>query len=136
MWCQMWPKWRSTEKTSNPIGKRTPQHVTWNQNRYWLEYNTMDSYEFVFSYFKYHFQSSFQCLFVHQSEDHVLLYKLRHCEATTGPVSVSLTMHVYKNMTLYVWINNTTCIGLDFITRNLFYSSGELLKMFNSTKIP
>ena len=56
-------------------------------------------------------------LFVHQSEDHVLLYKLNHSDDTSRSVSVSLTIRIYKNMTLSVWINNTKLLQstLDWI---------------------
>ena len=73
-------------------------------------------------------QSSFPSLFVHQSENHVLLYKLNHSDDTSRSVSVSLTIRIYKNMSLSVWINNTKLLqkALDWIyhTQNLLYSSG------------
>ena len=50
-------------------------------------------------------------------EDHVLLYKLNHSDDTSRSVSVSLTIRIYKNMTLSVWINNTKLLQstLDWI---------------------
>ena len=73
----------------------------------WLKCDKIDSYERVSSDVKVHIQSSFPSVFVHQSEDHVLLYKLNHSDDTYRSVSVSLTIRIYKNMTLSVWINNT-----------------------------
>ena len=77
----------------------------------------IDSYEQFSSDVKVHLQSSFPSVFVHQSEDHVLLYKLNHSDDTSRSVSVSLTIRIYKNMTLSVWINNTKLLQstLDWI---------------------
>ena len=77
----------------------------------------IDSYGRVSSDVKVYIQSSFTSVFVHQSEDHVFLYKLNHSDDTSRSVSVSLTIHIYKNMTLSVWINNTKLLQstLDWI---------------------
>ena len=66
----------------------------------WLKCDKINSYERFSSDVKVHIQSSFPSVFVHQSEDHVLLYKLNHSDDTSRSVSVSLTIRIYKNMTL------------------------------------
>jgi len=55
----------------------------------------------------------------------VLLYKLKHSEDSSRSVSVSLTIRVYKNMTISVWINNTKLLqnSLDWI---LSHTKSEL----------
>ena len=68
----------------------------------WLKCDKIDSYERFSSDVKVHIQSSFPSVFVHQSEDHVLLYKLNHSDDTSRSVSVSLTIRIYKNMTFSV----------------------------------
>ena len=73
----------------------------------WLKCDKIDSYERFSSDVKVHIQSSFPSVFVHQSEDHVLLYKLNHSDDASRFVSVSLTIRIYKNMTRSMWINNT-----------------------------
>ena len=92
----------------------------------WLKCDKIDSYERFSSDVKVHIQSSFPSVFIHQSEDHVLLYKLNHSDDTSRSVYVSLTIRIYKNMTLSVWINNTKLlhwIGF-YHTPNLLYGSG------------
>ena len=73
----------------------------------WLKCDKIDSYERFSSDVKVYIQPSFPSVFVHQSEDHVLLYKLNHSDDTSRSVSVSLAIRIYKNMTFSVWINNT-----------------------------
>ena len=92
----------------NPPSKR---HINREQRREaeqyeWLKCDKIDSNEQFSSDVNEHIQSSFPSLFVHQSENHVLLYKLNHSDDTSRSVSVSLTIHIYKNMTLSVGINN------------------------------
>ena len=103
----------------NPPSKR---HINVKQRKEaeqqeWLKCDKIDSYERFSSDVKVHIQSSFPSVFVHQSEDHVLLYKLNHSDDTSRSVSVSLTIRIYKNMTLSVWINNTKLLQstLDWI---------------------
>ena len=90
----------------NPPSKR---HINVEQRKEaeqqeWLKCDKIDSYEQFSSDVKEHLQSSFPFLFVHQSENHVLLYKLNHSDDTSRSVSVSLTIRIYKNMSLSVWI--------------------------------
>lgn len=92
-----------------------------------MDCDKIDSYEQFSRDVKGHLQSSFPSIFVHLSKDHVLLYKLKHSEDASRSLAVSLTIRVYKNMSLSVWISNTKLVSLDWIlshtqSRLLFWS--------------
>ena len=116
----------ATFKSVSPVGcpsyLSSPQPPSWDppskchinvkqrkeaEQQEWPKCDKIDSYKQFSSDVNVHLQWSFPSVFVHQSENNVLLYKLNHSDDTSRSVSVSLTIRIYKNMILSVWINNT-----------------------------
>ena len=91
----------------------------------WLDGDDIESYEQFSKNICDVIASSFPAIKVHQGTDHISLYKLGQCDDSNNCLTIPLTIRVYQDMTIAIWLQSTKLSNKD-LGWILSHTKGEL----------
>ena len=79
----------------------------------WLDDDHINSYEQFSKNVCDIISSSFPAIKVHHDTTHISLYKLGNCDDSSKCLTIPLTIRVYQDMTIAIWLQSTKLSKLD-----------------------